>query len=466
MSGPALLGLGAHRAARWLALRFLEDARVGRTRLADPGDDEALHDFRVALRRLRSTLRAYRDHLEDSVGGKDRRRLKRLARATGDSRDGEVMIAWIQRHAARLSEAEAPGAEWLLEELRTRQARTVRRMHDEVVRDFARACGRLSRRLSWYPAHVSLESPAEQPPMRAVLADLVQAHARELRDALAAVSTAGQQDEAHQARIDAKRLRYLLEPFTDELPGAREAVKSIKQVQDVFGEMHDAHVAAGIIADARDDAEARGIGAEPDIFPGLRALEQIAHAETGRLFREAQGAWLGGASDAFFAEVDKVVAELRGGADDREIERKYLLRRMPRLPEGAVRTDIVQGYIPGDRLNERVRRVRREGGVRYYRTIKMGTGLSRMEVEEETTEDIFLHLWRLTKGKRIRKRRFRVQEGGLTWEIDRFRGRRLYLAEVELPSEDADAPIPEWLAPYVEREVTGEREYLNLHLAS
>jgi CYTH domain-containing protein len=88
-----------------------------------------------------------------------------------------------------------------------------------------------------------------------------------------------------------------------------------------------------------------------------------------------------------------------------------------------------------------------------------------MELEEETTERIFRHLWRLTKGARIRKLRFRVAEGDLTWEIDRFRGRRLVLAEVELPSEDADAPIPAWLAPCVEREVTGEKEYVNINLA-
>jgi CYTH domain-containing protein len=154
-----------------------------------------------------------------------------------------------------------------------------------------------------------------------------------------------------------------------------------------------------------------------------------------------------------------------GGGENREIERKYLLRRMPPLPEGAIRTDIAQGYLPGERLNERVRRVRRGGEVRYYRTIKTGSGLSRMELEEETTERIFRHLWRLTKGARIRKLRFRVAEGDLTWEIDRFRGRRLVLAEVELPSEDADAPIPEWLAPCVEREVTGEKEYVNINLA-
>ena len=40
-------------------------------RLADHRDDaEALHDFRVALRRLRGTLRAFPEPLSDALGKK------------------------------------------------------------------------------------------------------------------------------------------------------------------------------------------------------------------------------------------------------------------------------------------------------------------------------------------------------------------------------------------------------------
>ncbi|HEU0298624.1 MAG TPA: hypothetical protein VFR37_04200, partial [Longimicrobium sp.] len=102
---------------------------------------------------------------------------------------------------------------------------------------------------------------------------------------------------------------------------------------------------------------------------------------------------------------------------------------------------------------------------RYYRTVKLGTGITRTEVEEEADEAVFRRLWPLTAGRRIRKLRFRVREGALTWEIDRFRGRRLVLAEVELPSADADAPVPAWLQAHVVRDVTGEDEYVNVNLA-
>jgi CYTH domain-containing protein len=74
-------------------------------------------------------------------------------------------------------------------------------------------------------------------------------------------------------------------------------------------------------------------------------------------------------------------------------------------------------------------------------------------------------MWPLTRGKRVRKRRYEVRDGGFTWEIDRFRDRRLVLCEVELPSEDTVAEPPRWLAREIVRDVTGEDEYLNLNLA-
>jgi CHAD domain-containing protein/CYTH domain-containing protein len=463
----SLLQLGAHRAARHLALRFLDEAQAGRVRLDDAGDTEALHDFRVGLRRLRSTVRAYAAQLEESIGGKDRRRLKALAAATGASRDGEVMIGWMEARRDSLSDADRAGLDWLLERLRARQEKLDRDLRKEVAHDFGRERKRLARRLSTYQAHVSAADPREEPQMGAVAADLVASHAEELRQRLDASGSVEQQEELHEGRISAKRLRYLLEPFADELPDAAWAVKRIKRMQDTLGEMHDAHVAGQLIAAERAEAEAMDPRPDPDPLPGLDALAAAAKAETERLFGEASEAFLGGRAAELFQRVDAVAAQMRGGGADREIERKYLLRRMPTLPEGAVRTEIAQGYLPGERLQERVRRVRRAGEpARYYRTVKLGSGLTRTEVEEEADESTFRRLWPLTRGRRIRKLRFKVPDGGLTWEIDRFRGRRLVLAEIELPSEDYQVQIPDWLRDAIDRDVTGEDEYVNVNLAS
>lgn len=148
-----------------------------------------------------------------------------------------------------------------------------------------------------------------------------------------------------------------------------------------------------------------------------------------------------------------------------EIERKYLLRSMPeRAREGrAIRMQ--QGYLPGTNIHERVRREESAEGLTLRRTIKLGRGVERIEVEESIEQALFDGLYALTEGARLEKTRYVVADGALHWEIDQFTDRPLVLAEIELPSAAHAVVFPAWLAPFVEREVTDERAYLNLFLA-
>jgi CYTH domain-containing protein len=149
-----------------------------------------------------------------------------------------------------------------------------------------------------------------------------------------------------------------------------------------------------------------------------------------------------------------------------EIERKYLLSILPRFPRPADVLEVDQGYLPGEKLVERLRRQQsRDGTVRYFRTVKVGSGVERMEIEDETDRKTFDHLWQLTEGRRLRKRRYVVPEGDDTWEIDEFLDRPLVLAELELERADEKVKIPGWLEQVLVREVTDEKEYTNRSLA-
>jgi CYTH domain-containing protein len=74
-------------------------------------------------------------------------------------------------------------------------------------------------------------------------------------------------------------------------------------------------------------------------------------------------------------------------------------------------------------------------------------------------------MWPLTRSARVRKVRHVLADGARTWEIDVFLDRDLVLAEVELGHLDEAVVLPAWLAPYVERDVTGEPAYFNAVLA-
>jgi CYTH domain-containing protein len=194
-----------------------------------------------------------------------------------------------------------------------------------------------------------------------------------------------------------------------------------------------------------------------------RLHERAAHA-----FTEVRDSWLGARAEVLAAEMMLIAEHLEAIAirgSDVEIERKYLLTGLPAEVRGADAAEIEQGYLPGERLTERLRHLRENGSERWVRTVKMGSGVVRTEVEEPTTKEIFAAMWPLTEGRRVRKRRYAVVDGPLTWQIDEFLDRNLVLAEVELPSETVTVEPPAWLAPLVVREVTTEPEYTNVNLA-
>jgi CYTH domain-containing protein len=157
--------------------------------------------------------------------------------------------------------------------------------------------------------------------------------------------------------------------------------------------------------------------------------------------------------------------------DGIEIERTYLLRRLPEMPAVSIACRIEQGYLPpaegaAGTVEGRIRRLTRpDGQVEYTHTVKKGLGLVRSEQERVIDAGEFERLWPSTAGRRISKTRHMVPEGALLWTIDDFDDLNLVLAEVELPDAETAAEIPTWLAPHVERDVTEEPEYRNYELA-
>ena len=153
-------------------------------------------------------------------------------------------------------------------------------------------------------------------------------------------------------------------------------------------------------------------------------------------------------------------------ANGREIERKFLLRGLPADVSRHPSVLIDQGYIPGTAVRERVRRTQDGSTLRYFRTIKVGTGIERFEFEEETTETFFVAVWPLTEGHRVRKRRYMVPSGGKTWEVDEFLDRHaFFLAEIELERADESVTPPAEIAAVIVREVTDEPGFSNYRLS-
>ncbi len=148
----------------------------------------------------------------------------------------------------------------------------------------------------------------------------------------------------------------------------------------------------------------------------------------------------------------------------KDAERIFLLRRTPKLDHATQISEVYVGWLPGRGVCESVRRVYGQGVPRHFRRVQLGQGGRQLEVEEETTEEIFDALWALTGGQRERKRRYSFREGERAWDIDEFHDRDLVLARVFGKEHSVDADPPTWLAHEVEREVTGDTRFMGRRL--
>jgi CYTH domain-containing protein len=148
----------------------------------------------------------------------------------------------------------------------------------------------------------------------------------------------------------------------------------------------------------------------------------------------------------------------------REIERKYLLKRLPKDLNRSRRYVIVQGYLATEPAGRQVR-VRKKGKTASL-TSKVGRGAAREEREIKLSPKQFAALWPATAGRRLRKLRYEIPWRNLLIEIDIYRGRHsgLAVAEVEFPDRATCRKFkpPSWFG----REVTGEKRYSNVRLAN
>jgi adenylate cyclase len=168
-----------------------------------------------------------------------------------------------------------------------------------------------------------------------------------------------------------------------------------------------------------------------------------------------------------------------------EIERKFLidtnrlitdygwhLNDPGRHPQGV---DMTQGYIALEPNVVRIRIEKDPGGLlsgpseKAWLAIK-GKGLiKRPEYQYQVPLQQGIELLTLCQHKVV-KVRYKVYNGqkpvggSRTWEIDQFKAEHdgLWLAEIELDSEDEEFEKPPWLGA----EVTNDARYQNVYLAS
>ncbi|MBM7492931.1 CHAD domain-containing protein [Micromonospora luteifusca] len=240
--------------------RLLAHDPLVRLRASAAGGDTAVHQMRVACRRLRSDLRTFKPLIRKTWARPLRDELRWLAGVLGAARDAEVLRKRLRKTASAdpLSPLDQDAVDRLDEVLAGRQRRALAGI-DEALRSarylalvdalvLAARAPRLTRR-SAAPAAEALPALVARPWRRLAGPEGV--------DGLDAQSP---DDRWHAVRKEGKQARYAVNAVAPAVrKGARRLSRALAGVQDVLGEHQDAAVAADtwleIAAERPDDHE-------------------------------------------------------------------------------------------------------------------------------------------------------------------------------------------------------------------
>ncbi len=225
---------------------------------------DAVHQMRVAARRLRSGLKTFAPLVEEEWAQELRAELKWAAGELGHARDTEVLLDRLDHHADDLSE---------------REAMLIRAVMDPMLRDRlagARAHALAAMRSERHAALLEMLvdaaanprlTPAANGDCGDVLPPLVDKAWRKLRRSVRGLQLEGPSETWHQARIAAKRARYAAGAVIPVFGHpAKELEGALSEVTEVLGEHQDACVAQDVI---REIAASRDVDGETGFALGL-----------------------------------------------------------------------------------------------------------------------------------------------------------------------------------------------------
>ncbi|WBV42110.1 CHAD domain-containing protein [Pseudoroseomonas cervicalis] len=282
--GPALALAVAHVAGVLLSYAPLARPEAGPT---------AVHQMRVAARRLRSCLKLFRPLLDSPELRALEAGLRDLARALGAAREWDVFLSGM---AVELGAALGTEPRW---------TRLLRRAEERRLAAYAGLAALLRgpefRALIWRAMREALlPSAAAAPatPLRAAARAILARRRRKLMKRGAAIATLS--DEAlHALRLEAKRLRYAAELFAPLWPGkaSRRYIKRLSALQEALGLSNDGVTARALMRAlgereaALQAAPAWAVGlAEGWALAASRGMRQAA-LESWRRFARQEPFW-------------------------------------------------------------------------------------------------------------------------------------------------------------------------------
>lgn len=263
-----------------IMLKNEPDARAGES-------TDAIHDMRVATRRMRSAIHILGDFYKKrsplTIFGKE---LKRIAAALGGVRDLDVFSGKIKDYLDDLPTDQQQGLEAFRQYVK-KDEEHARRVLQELLDSerYARFVTTFHTFLTTSGAGAAAIDDYQPSQVRHVVPRLIYERYTAMR-AYETILENASLDTLHQIRIEGKQMRYTLEFFAEVLgPESKTAIDAVKALQDHLGNLQDTRVASEMLQNYL-----RGTDERENIAPVATYLA-VREAEKQSLLIGVPAAW-------------------------------------------------------------------------------------------------------------------------------------------------------------------------------
>lgn len=243
---------------------------------------DAIHQMRVAARRLRSVLSSYREIVGQERSEQLRDELKALADSLGDARDSEVMLERLRGRLDEQPEDRVRGP--IRERIDAALTERYEKAHEKAMkfmssRRYYKLLDALDELVIDWQAGGDADKKAKK-----ALAEVFAGDWKRLRKrahAADAIDDPIEHEEAlHDVRKSAKRLRYGMDSATGVLgKQAKQVAKASAAVTELLGDHNDSVITSRVIGELAEEAFARG---EDTFTYGRMQQAEESHASVSR----------------------------------------------------------------------------------------------------------------------------------------------------------------------------------------
>jgi CHAD domain-containing protein len=268
-------------------------------------DTEFLHDYRICLRKIRSVLSLVKDVYPSEGTRHMRKILGDLARQTNRLRDLDVYLLAQDEYLGLLPPELRPALEGMFEDF---LAERVREVQNTTVKIRAHASRKLLRKIAEYFSEETSHkpSPAADIPVGPLVFRCIYKRYRKIRVIAAGIGAETPDEIVHQLRIECKKLRYLMEFFSELIPREEGALiqKMLKRLQGRLGDFNDASVQQKSLLNYWEHKKSGPDGAMA--VGGLVSILYHRQQESRNLIKQSLGEFCSGSTAAAFKNTFKL----------------------------------------------------------------------------------------------------------------------------------------------------------------